>query len=59
MILKMNGEKFFKVCLVMDNGISGFVKFIKLGKGFCSESGENQVIVVISSCDVVYISSLV
>lgn len=37
----MNGEKFFKVCLVMDNGISGFVKFIKLGKGFCSESGEN------------------
>lgn len=57
MTLKMNGEKPLKACPVTDNGISGLVKPIKSGKGFRSESGENQAIAVINSCDAAYISS--
>ena len=57
MTLKMNSEKPLKACPVTDIGKSGHVKPIKSGKGFRSESGENQVIAVISGCDAAYIST--
>ena len=52
MTVKMNGEKPFKPCPVTD----GHVKPMKSGKGFRSESGENQAIAVINGCDAAYIS---
>ena len=57
MTLKMNGDRPLKACPVTDIGVSGHVKPIKSGKGFRSESGENQAIAVISGCDAAYISS--
>lgn len=58
MTVKMNGEKTsVKACPVTDIGTSGHVKPIKSGKGFRSESGENQPVAVISGCDAAYISS--
>ena len=57
MTLKMNSEKPLKACPVTDIGKSGHVKPIKSGKGFRSESGENQAIAVISGCDAAYIST--
>ncbi|KAL9957096.1 hypothetical protein ACROYT_G038689 [Oculina patagonica] len=57
MTMKMNGEKPIKAWPVTDIVKSGHVKPMKSGKGFHSESGENQTIAVISGCDTAYIST--
>lgn len=55
----MNGENFVNVCFVMvDFDKGNYVKFSKLGKIFCGEGGQNQIVIVISCFDGFYRSFL-